>query len=500
MKEHEVAVELVNITKNFPGVRALDNVSLTLRKGEVHGLIGENGAGKSTLIKTLTGVHKPDQGKILCEGQETVFSGPLDAKKKGIACVYQELNIVAELNATDNMFMGNMKKKGNSCFLDYTYMNRKTKEVMQSMNQNIDLTQICGNMGMGQLQMIEIGKSILQEAKVLILDEPTSSLGEQETKELFKTVNLLKEQGMAILFVSHKLEEIFELCDVVTVMRDGKHVATMSTDEMTQDDLITYMVGRSLDNLYPKEEAHKGDVAMEVRHLTRKGVYNDISFSVRKGEVLGFAGLVGAGRTEVFRGIFAADPVDSGEIYVNGQKCQIKTPGDAIKNKIAFLTEDRKGQGLVLDESISKNIALVNMLQLSNGPFVDDKKLKAQAENTVQKLRIKTESIEKKSGDLSGGNQQKVVIGKWINTDAEVFVFDEPTRGIDVGAKIEVYNIINDLVKEGKAVVMISSELPEILGMCDRVIVMRSGRITGEINRESEEFNQESIMRAAWEV
>jgi ribose transport system ATP-binding protein len=500
LKEHETAVELVDITKNFPGVRALDGVSLTLKKGEVHGLIGENGAGKSTLIKTLTGVHKPDQGKILCEGKEVVFSGPLDAKKKGIACVYQELNIVAELNATDNMFMGNMKKKGNSFLLDYGYMNKKTKEVMKSMNQDIDLTKICGNMGMGQLQMIEIGKSILQEAKVLILDEPTSSLGEQETKELFKTVNLLKEQGMAILFVSHKLEEIFELCDVVTVMRDGKHVVTMDTDQMTQDDLITYMVGRSLDNLYPKVNAPKGDVAMEVRHLSRRGVYHDISFSVRKGEVLGFAGLVGAGRTEVFRGIFAADPVDDGEIYINGQQCRIKSPGDAIKNKIAFLTEDRKGQGLVLDESISKNIALVNMLQLSKGIFVDDKKLREQAEHTVEKLRIKTDSIEKKSGDLSGGNQQKVVIGKWINTDAEVFIFDEPTRGIDVGAKIEVYNIINDLVKEGKAVVMISSELPEILGMCDRVIVMRSGRITGEIDRESEDFNQESIMRAAWEV
>ena len=244
-------------------------------------------------------------------------------------------------------------------------MNQKTKEVMKSMNQDIDLTKICGNMGMGQLQMIEIGKSILQEAKVLILDEPTSSLGEQETKELFKAVNLLKSQGMAILFVSHKLEEIFELCDVVTVMRDGKHVITMDTDQMTQDDLITYMVGRSLDNLYPKVEAEIKDVALEVKHLTRKGVYNDISFSVRRGEILGFAGLVGAGRTEVFRGIFAADPIDGGEVYVDGRKCTIKSPGEAIKSKIAFLTEDRKGQGLVLTESISKNIALVNMGSLS---------------------------------------------------------------------------------------------------------------------------------------
>ncbi len=500
LQEQGIAVELKDIVKNFPGVRALDGVSLALKKGEVHGLIGENGAGKSTLIKTFTGVHKPDKGKIFCEGQEVTFSGPLDAKKRGIACVYQELNIVAELNATDNMFLGNMKHKGNSCFLDYTYMNQKTKEVMKSMNQDIDLTKICGNMGMGQLQMIEIGKSILQEAKVLILDEPTSSLGEQETKELFKAVNLLKSQGMAILFVSHKLEEIFELCDVVTVMRDGKHVITMDTDQMTQDDLITYMVGRSLDNLYPKVEAEIKDVALEVKHLTRKGVYNDISFSVRRGEILGFAGLVGAGRTEVFRGIFAADPIDGGEVYVDGRKCTIKSPGEAIKSKIAFLTEDRKGQGLVLTESISKNIALVNMGSLSRGLFVDDDKLRKQAEDTVEKLKIKTDSINKNSGDLSGGNQQKVVIGKWINTDADIFIFDEPTRGIDVGAKIEVYNIINELVREGKAVVMISSELPEILGMCDRVIVMRHGHITGEIERDSNEFDQESIMKAAWEV
>ena len=500
MREHEIAVELKDIVKDFPGVRALDGVSLTLRAGEVHGLIGENGAGKSTLIKTLTGVHKPEQGKIYLNGEETVFNGPMDAKKKGIACVYQELNIVSELNATDNMFMGHMQKKKGTCFLDYAYMNKQTSEIMRSMNQETDLSTPCGNMGMGQLQMIEIGKSILQDAKVLILDEPTSSLGEQETKELFKTVNMLKDKGLAILFVSHKLEEIFELCDVVTVMRDGKHVVTKLTGDMTQDDLITYMVGRSLSNLYPKKEVPIGDVAMEVKNLTWQGVYQDISFNVRKGEVLGFAGLVGAGRTEVFRGIFAADPTDGGEIYIDGKKCQIKTPRDAIKSKLAFLTEDRKGQGLVLDESIAKNIAMVNMRSLSSGIFINDEKLKKQAADTVSRLKIKTESIDKRVGDLSGGNQQKVVIGKWINTEAEIFIFDEPTRGIDVGAKIEVYNIITDLVQNGKAVIVISSELPEILGMCDRVIVMRSGHITAEIERNSDMFNQEDIMKAAWEV
>lgn len=496
----ENAVELKDIVKNFPGVRALDQVSLTMKKGEIHGLIGENGAGKSTLIKTLTGVNKPDSGTIIFEGQEVSFAGPLDAKKMGIACVYQELNIVPELSVTDNMFLGNMKKKSGSMFLDYAYMNKQTSDVMASMKQQIDPNKICGNMGMGQLQMVEIGKSIMQDAKVLILDEPTSSLGEKDSEELFHTVRLLKEKGLAVLFVSHKLEEIFDLCDVVTVMRDGKHIVTKKTTELTKDDLITHMVGRSLSNLYPKQDAQIQDVLLEVKDLNRKGVYNNISFQARRGEILGFSGLVGAGRTEVFRGIFGADEIDSGEVYIDGKRCNIKNPIQAISHKMAFLTEDRKNQGLVLDESIGKNIALVNMSELKSGVFVDDKKINQQAEATVEQLRIKTDTIKKKSGELSGGNQQKVVIGKWINTDAEIFVFDEPTRGIDVGAKIEVYNIMNALVAEGKCVIMISSELPEILGMCDRVIVMRSGRITGEIKRNDNEFNQESIMKAAWEV
>ena len=302
------------------------------------------------------------------------------------------------------------------------------------------------------------------------------------------------------MFVSHKLEEIFDLCDVVTVMRDGKHIVTKKTTELTKDDLITYMVGRSLDNLYPKQDAVIKDAVLEVKNLSRKGVYNNVSFQARRGEILGFSGLVGAGRTEVFRGVFGADEVDSGEVLIDGKKCSIKDPMQAISKKLAFLTEDRKNQGLVLDESIGKNIALVNMAELKKGMFVDDHKLDKQAEETVEKLRIKTDTIQKKAGELSGGNQQKVVIGKWINTDAEIFIFDEPTRGIDVGAKIEVYNIMNTLVAEGKCVIMISSELPEILGMCDRVIVMRSGRITGEIKRQDMEFNQESIMKAAWEV
>ena len=384
--------------------------------------------------------------------------------------------------------------------LDYKYMNSRAKEIMLELGLDIEPEKICGLLGMGQQQMVEIGKSVRTDAKVIILDEPTSSLGEKEAKLLFRIVKKLKEQGKAILFVSHKLEEIFELCDVVTIMRDSKHIITTSTKDVTKDQLITYMVGRTLDNLYPKCIPNPGGVALEVRNFTRAGSYRDISFQARYGEILGFAGLVGAGRTELLRGIFGVDKRDFGEIFIKEKKKNIKSPKQSIENKIAFLTEDRKLQGLVLSESIMKNVCLVNMSVLKKGLFLDDKKIRKQAEDCVTKLRIKTESISKLAGDLSGGNQQKVVIGKWICMDADIYIFDEPTRGIDVGAKIEVYNVMSELVKQGKCVIMISSELPEIIGMSDRVIVMRGGRITAEIERSSDQFNQEDIMKAAWEV
>jgi len=493
----DVVVELRNVTKLFPGVVALDSMSMDLKRGQIRGFIGENGAGKSTLIKVLTGVHNPDEGEIYLHGNKTTFRGPADAKNAGIACVYQELNIIKDLSIADNMFLGNYVKK-KSGFLDYKYMNQKAQDILSSMNQHIEPSEICGNLGMGLQQMVEIGKAILWDAQVLILDEPTSSLGEKEAEELFRTVRLLKEKGLAILFVSHKLEEIFELCDEVTVMRDGKHIITSPSAEMTKDSLIAHMVGRTLENLYPKGQVEIGDVALEVRDLTRFGEYYDICFKAHRGEILGFAGLVGAGRTELMRGIFAADLPDKGEIYIGGEKKAIPSPKVAIINQIAFLTEDRKIQGLVLTETIEKNISLVNIDQMKSGFFINGSAIKKQAIECIEKLKIRTPSPNKLAGQLSGGNQQKVVIGKWIVTDAEIYIFDEPTRGIDVGAKIEVYNIMNELVSQGKCVLMISSELQEILGMCDRVVVMREGRKMAEVNRNSEHFNQQSIMKAAW--
>jgi ribose transport system ATP-binding protein len=493
----DTIVELKGITKIFPGVTALDRMSLELKKGQVHGLIGENGAGKSTLIKILTGVYAPDKGEIMINGQKVSFQSPQDAKRKGISCVYQELNIVKTLSITDNLFIGNYLKK-KSKFLDYKHMKQRAREVMASMGQDIDPNKLCGVLGMGQQQMVEIGKAVLNDANVIIFDEPTSSLSNREIEELFKTINLLKEKDVAILFVSHKLEEIFELCDVVTIMRDAKHISTSPVAQVTKDIMITHMVGRSLDNLYPKIEPQPTDVALRVENFSSIGDYRKISFEARRGEILGFAGLVGSGRTELFRGIFAADVKDAGHTYINGEKASIKTPKEAIRNKIAFLTEDRKMQGLVLQESIEKNLTLVNIDTLKKRLFIDKPRIRKQAQDCVDKLQIKTSSINKPAGELSGGNQQKVVIGKWINTDADIFIFDEPTRGIDVGAKIEVYNIMNELVRQNKAVIMISSELPEILGMSDKVIVMRSGRIMARIDRNSEHFTQEDIMKAAW--
>ena len=493
----EYVVELKNATKRFPGVVALKNMNLAVKPGEILGLIGENGAGKSTLIKVLTGVHKADEGQIFVDGVEQHFKDPNDSAAAGIACVYQELNIVPLLSITDNIFI-NKWIKNKSGLLDYPAMHKKAKEVMLSLGQDVDPTKPAGIFGMGVQQMIEIAKAVLINAKMIIMDEPTSSLGEKEVEQLMKTCRELKSRGIGIVFVSHKLEELFELCDRVTVIRDGEYIWTKNVSDTDNDDLIAGMVGRTLENQFPKEFGTKGECFLKAEHLEEGGVLHDVSFEAYGGQILGFAGLVGAGRTETMRAIFGADPLDGGKIYVHGKETKIKAPSDAIKAGIAFLTEDRKGQGLVLAQTIRTNLILANMKGFSNGPFLDEKRILESGEKNIAALRIKTPSIDEIVGQLSGGNQQKVVIGKWVNTDADIFIFDEPTRGIDVGAKVEVYNVMNDLVKQGKCVIMISSEMPEILGMSDRVIVMRGGKVMADVDRDSKHFNQEDLMKAAW--
>ncbi|MHA9742168.1 sugar ABC transporter ATP-binding protein [Robinsoniella peoriensis] len=493
----EYIVELKNVTKRFPGVVALKSMNLAVKPGEILGLIGENGAGKSTLIKVLTGVHLPDEGSIIVEGEEKHFRNPNDSAEAGIACVYQELNIEKLLNITDNIFMNKWIRKKNG-LLDYKSMHKKAKEVMSSLGQEIDPSKAAGTMGMGVQQMIEIAKALSVGAKMIIMDEPTSSLGEKEVQQLMTICRDLRSRGISIVFVSHKLEELFELCDRVAVIRDGEHIWTKPIEEVDNESLITAMVGRSLANKFPKVIGEKGECALKVEKLKQNGVLFDVSFEAYNGQILGFAGLVGAGRTETMRAVFGADPIDGGKIFIHGKEMKIANPKQAINAGIAFLTEDRKNQGLVLTQSIRSNLIMANMKGFAQGLFLDEKHIEETGEDNISSLRIKTPSLDEIAGQLSGGNQQKVVIGKWINSDADIFIFDEPTRGIDVGAKIEVYNVMNNLVKEGKCVIMISSEMPEILGMSDRVVVMRGGRITGTLDRESDHFNQEDIMRAAW--
>jgi ribose transport system ATP-binding protein len=496
-KLSEYVAEIKGVTKRFPGVVAMRDMHLQIRHGEVHGLIGENGAGKSTLIKYLTGVHKADQGEMWVDGEKVEFNNPNDARKAGIACVYQELNIVKLLSITDNIFMGHCLKK-KSGLLDYREMHKQAHEAMQSLGQDIDPRTECGKLGMGVQQMVEIGKAVQLSAKLIIMDEPTSSLGEKEVKQLMETIRRLKSNGVAVLFVSHKLEELFEICDRVTVIRDGEYIMTENIENLNNDKLINAMVGRTLENLFPKEFGVKGAVALSVRGLNSLGVLHNVCFDAYKGQVLGFAGLVGAGRTETFRAIFGADPNDGGEIIINGKKVTIRNPKDAIRYGIGLLTEDRKGQGLILPMPIRYNLILSSFKRFSKGPFLNQREVEKCGNANVQSLRIKTPHIDVPAVQLSGGNQQKVVIGKWMNTDIEIFIFDEPTRGIDVGAKIEVYKVMNEFVKQGKCVIMISSELPEILGMSDRVIVMRKGRVMADIERDSEHFNQQDIIKAAW--
>ena len=493
----EYVVELKNITKRFPGVVAMRNMSIGIRPVEIHGLIGENGAGKSTLIKVLTGVHIPEEGDIYVDGKKKVFKNPVQARETGIACVYQELNIVSQLSVVDNVFMGRAIKKGP--LLDYAKMEAVAKDALTTLGHpEIDVKAECGKLGIGLQQMVEIAKAVSLDAKLIIMDEPTSSLGKEEIEQLMETVRNLKKKGIAILFVSHKLEELFELCDRVTVMRDGEHIVTEDISNITDEQLISAMVGRTLDNLFPKEFGVKGDVWLEGRNLNEVGVLHDVSFKAHAGQITCFAGLVGAGRTETMRAIFGADPLDSGEIYIKGQKVNIKKPADAIKRGIGFLTEDRKGQGLVLSLGVRTNLILANMKGFTRGLLFDDKKIEETGQANISSLKIKTPSLDEVTAQLSGGNQQKVVIGKWVNTKADILIFDEPTRGIDVGAKIEVYNVMNQMVKEGKCVIMVSSELPEVLAMSDHVIVMRGGRVMANIERDSEHFNSEDIMKAAW--
>lgn len=484
------------ITKRFPGVKALDQVDFEVNKGEVHGLVGENGAGKSTLIKILTGAYQKDEGEIFINGEKVEITNPQQSIKLGIAAIYQELNLIPYLSVAENIFLGReLKVSKVTNFIDWKTTRQRAKELLLELGQDIDVTVPVKNLGIGQQQMVEIAKAISTNASIIIMDEPTSSLSMRETEELMKVIRKLKSRGISVIYISHRLEEVFEICDRITVMRDGKKIITLKTSETNKDEIIKHMVGRTLEQQYPKIKVSRGREALRVENLTRRGVFEKISFTAYSGEILGIAGLVGAGRTEIARSIFGADPVDEGEIYVFGQKCDIRSPSDAMKAGIALLTEDRKGQGLFLNENIVNNITICSLEKFKGALLLKTGELVEEARKLSKQLNIKTPSLGKKVRELSGGNQQKVVIAKWLCCDAKIFIFDEPTRGIDVGAKVEVYNLMNQLVSQGACVIMISSELPEILGMSDRIIVIHEGRISGSFTKE--DASQEAIMRAA---
>lgn len=495
MKETTRILELRNITKRYPGVLALNAVTMHVDSGEVHGLVGENGAGKSTLIKVLAGAHAPDGGEIFFDGQVFQALIPRQAMELGISCIYQELNQVNYMTVAENIFLGRELKKRNK-FLDRKSQVEQARKILAEFEMDIDPNTPLGLLGVGRRQMVEICKAVNSKAKLIIMDEPTASLSEKETGELFKIIEKLRQQHVTIIFISHRLDEVKSVCDSLTVMRDGEVVANRRIDEVTVDDIIKLMVGRDIKNKYPKIETQRGDVVLEVKGLSKAGEFEDINFKVHAGEILGVSGLVGSGRTESIRGITGADPIDAGEVFIHGKKVHIRNPQDSIKQGIAFLTEDRKGQGLILLQTVEFNTTLVDLMQFkTKKPFLDLLKMKDTAKEMVKSLRIKVPDVTTLAGQLSGGNQQKVVLAKWLLSKSDVFIFDEPTRGIDVGAKIEVYNLINDLVSKGKAVIMISSEMDECMGMADRIIVYHEGKIMGELERD--EFSNEKIMYAA---
>jgi len=491
----DVLLRMSGITKRFPGVVALDDVRLEVRAGEVLVLLGENGAGKSTLMKILGGAYHADAGKIELKGREVKINSPRDALDLGIAVIYQEFNLVSQLSVMENVFMGREPRiPGRPGVIDWARMRRETSAILKELDLPIDPGHQVGKLGVAQQQMVEIARSVSANADIVVMDEPTSALTNHEIIQLFRVVKQLRARGAGVIYISHRLEEVPQVGTTVTVLRDGHYVDTVPASSPIAD-FIRLMVGRDLTKQYPKTLVEPGAEVLRVEHLERRGVLNDASFAVRAGEILGIAGLVGAGRTELVRAIFGADHLDAGRIFVDGKLVGVHHPVDAIRAGIGLLPEDRKTQGLVLLLSIAENISMASPGDVSRHGFLDLGKVAARARGFVESLRIRTPSVHRPARSLSGGTQQKVVLAKWLASRSRVLIFDEPTRGIDVGAKVEVYQLMTSLVQQGAAIVMVSSELPEVLGMSDRVLVMRGGSIVAEL--AGDEMNQERILAAA---
>jgi inositol transport system ATP-binding protein len=494
-------LKMTGISKYFPGVQALDNVSLEVAPGEIHGLLGENGAGKSTLLKILSGAYHPDAGTIELDGRTIRVDNPHHAQKMGIVTIYQEFNLVPSLTIAENVFIG--REPGNAAFISWSALRDETRAITDRLGLSLDPMSLVRDLTVAEQQMVEIARALSMKSRVIIMDEPTSALSENETEKLFQIMRDLKAQGLSIIFVTHRLEEVLRICDRITVLRDGRNVGSANVKDIALNDIIRMMVGRSVDELFHRAGKHEyGDVALQVVNLSRYGttqdpnasVLHDISFEVRRGEILGLAGLVGAGRTELARVIFGADPFFQGSIEVNGRPVRINSPADAIRYGIGLVPEDRKQQALFLSLAVRENASITVLNRLLRwGGFVRDEEERDLVEEYRQKLNIRMTSQEQKIANLSGGNQQKVVIARWLALQPKVLIVDEPTRGIDVAAKAEVHSLLDQMASDGIAVIMISSELPEILGMSDRIITMREGRLTGELTRS--EATEEKLMQ-----
>lgn len=487
-------VSMINISKSFGSNQVLKSVDFELKSGEIHALMGENGAGKSTLMNILTGLHKRDSGKIMIDGQERYFKNPNEAEKSGVTFIHQEMNTFTNMTVLENLFL-NKEIKNKLGILDKKKMEEKAATVFSELRIDIPLEQPVSELSVGQQQMLEIAKSLMTNAQVLIMDEPTAALSEKEIVNLFQIIRSLKEKGTSIVYISHRMEEIFELCDRITVMRDGVSVHTYEISKVDIDQIVRDMVGRDIGDFYPEKNNPIGEVKFEVKNLTSEHIFEDISFQVREGEILGFSGLMGSGRTEIMRAIFGMDTFDSGEIILEGKPIEISSPATAIKHGIGFLTENRKEEGLILDFSLEDNITLPSIDEFSKRGLLETKTMDEFVELLLKRLTVKAESKDVSAGSLSGGNQQKVVLAKWIGIAPQVLILDEPTRGVDVGAKREIYLLMNELAERGVAIVMISSDLPEVLSVSDRIMVVHEGKIVGEVLKE--EATQEKIMTLA---
>ncbi len=492
-------LQLEHISKKFPGVQALSDVQFDVYPGEVHALVGENGAGKSTLIKIISGVHKPDTGEIRVEGHMVHFNNPHGAQAAGVATIYQELSLYPELTVAENIFMGHAPRNRFG-ILDWGAMRSRANEILASLEiHDMDVNAKVKTLTVGKRQRVEIAKALSQNARILIMDEPTASLTDADVEALFKIVRLLRERGVAVIYISHRLQEVFELADRVTVLRDGQFVGTKSVVETSEGELISMMVGRTIDNLFPKMPTEIGEVALEVRDLWRRPLTRGASFQVRVGEIVGLAGLVGSGRSELAQVIFGITPAESGEMWLDGKRIRVRHPGQAMSLGIAYVPEDRGTQGLVRQMKVRENLSMAVLRSLTRWFLVESRKEKSLAERAVEQLQIRAYSVEQIVNKLSGGNQQKLVVGKWLASEPRVLIMDEPTRGIDVGAKAEIHRLMSELAQRGLAIIMISSELPEILGMSDRILVMREGKVVAEFAREAatQEIIAEAMMGGA---